>query len=90
MFFWPQLSLPYDSLVMREAYKSNLVLSPFIANLLNISQWLVLTVLFSVTTSNISNKKYKIGLSFIIIVLFPIILSFLVNALGYTIELDGL
>ncbi|MEM5530876.1 hypothetical protein [Pseudoalteromonas arctica] len=90
MFFWPQLSLPYDSLVIREAYKSNLVFSPFIANILNIFQWLVLTVLFSLATSNMSNKKYQIGLSFIIIMLFPIILSFLVNLLGYTIELDGL
>jgi nitrate reductase NapE component len=90
MFFWPQLSLPYDSLVLREAYKSNLVFSSFIATSLNIVQWVVITVFFSATASNMRTKKNQIGLSFIILILFPIILSVLVNVFGYTIELDGL
>jgi hypothetical protein len=90
MFFWPQLSLPYDSLVLREAYKSNLVFSSSIATSLNIVQWVVITIFFSVIASNMRTKKNQIGLSFIILILFPIALSALVNLFGYTIELDGL
>jgi hypothetical protein len=90
MFFWPQLSLPYDNLVLREAYKSNLVFSSFIATSLNIVQWIVITVFFSAIGSNFRTKKNQIGLSLIILILFPIVLSALVNVFGYTIELDGL
>jgi len=89
LFFWPQLSLPYDNVVIREAYSSKLVFSSIIGQTFNVIQWLIIAVMFVLTTTRINNKVYLVGLAFAVIVIIPIVSSVIVSSIGYTIELDG-
>ena len=89
LFFWPQLSLPYDSVVIREVYSSKLIFTNVIGQTLNIIQWLIIILIFVVTASKIKNKVYLVGLSFAVIVIVPIVVSVIISSIGYSIELDG-
>ncbi len=89
LFFWPQMSLPYTSMIIREDYSSVPVFTDLVGNLLNIAQWIFITLVFSLATVKIGKKRYILVLSFLTVAIVPMVVVLAASALGYTVEYDG-
>jgi len=82
--YWPQLSLPYDDIVVRDIASNTLVFTNFTGKAINVVQWVIVVALFSFAVGNIKNRYFVVLLSFVVITVIPIIVYQATNYFGFT------
>jgi len=82
--YWPQLSLPYDNIVVRDIASNTLVFTNFTGKAVNVIQWVIVIVIFCFAVEGVKNRYFVVILSFVVITVVPIIVYKATNYFGFT------
>jgi hypothetical protein len=88
-FFLPQLSFPYDSVIVHDGNGSQRVFSDTAGTVLNIVQWGVVILGFALMTRRMSTRR-TIVLAVVVVVAVSLAASYGARLFGASVELDGL